>query len=333
MGETTKIEWCDATWNPWEGCQKVIDAPTVAGDRQQLHDPACDNCYADARAHRFGYSDAGKKGFRLWGPPSTTQRLARSEANWRLLQKWNDEARAEGKRRRVFIASLADVFEANDNPIVTAGRERLFPLCESTPWLDKLLLTKRPENVRRMVPAAWLTNWPAHVWVGTTVANQEWANIRVPLLLQIPAKVRFLSVEPMLGPIILRGMLSDCYMQCSGGPCDSCRTQTNCIDWVICGGESGPKARPMHPEWARALRDQCAAAGVPFFFKQWGNHVPVGWVHSESTGVLVRLDGYVCASRAELDVADNFEMRRVGKHAAGNLLDGRLHQAWPEVQP
>jgi protein gp37 len=226
MGENSKIEWTDHTFNPWEGCTKVSEG--------------CKHCYAEALTKRFGRTQ--------WGP--TAQRRRTSDSNWRKPLAWNRKAQQEGAPRRVFCASLADIFE--DNPQVYDWRYDVYSLTEATPWLNWLLLTKRPENVIDMVPPVWaFRQWPHNVWIGTSVENQAAADKRLPILTCIPAPVRFLSCEPLLGPVDLSPWLRR-------------------ISWVIAGGESGTQARPMGPDWARSLRDQCQAAGVPFLFKQWG---------------------------------------------------------------
>lgn len=242
MGENSKIEWTDHTFNPWWGCVKVSEG--------------CANCYAETFAKRTGHS--------IWGPAATTKRRTFGDKHWAEPVKWNAEAEAAGQRRRVFCASMADVFE--DHPGVVAERVRLWKLIEATPWLDWLLLTKRPENVNHMVPGRWRTvgRWPVNVWVGTSVENQDAANKRIPELVKVPCPVRFLSCEPLLGPVDLDGLA---YFQYSGS--DWALNQW-LVEWIIVGGESGPKARPIDAEWVRNLRDCCAADEVAFFFKQWG---------------------------------------------------------------
>lgn len=296
MAENTKIEWATHTFNPWEGCQKV--------------GPGCDHCYAEARNVRFGGGN--------WGPGAPRRRT--SEANWRLPLKWNREAEASGTRPRVFCASLADVF---DNAVDPAWRVDLFHLISQTPNLDWLLLTKRPGNIAAMMPSYSHTDrmWP-NVWLGCTVVNQAEADRDIPKLLAAPAKVRFLSIEPMLGPIDLRGPVTgtagvDALTGWVGGLYGEYGPK---IGWVICGGESGPHARPMHPDWARLLRDQCKAAGVPFLFKQWGD-----WAVTDDPEVMCSVP---TAKRDFLGASIGEAMIRVGKKRAGRILDGC---SWDEV--
>ncbi|UQA57096.1 DUF5131 family protein [Polyangium aurulentum] len=272
MGKGSGIEWTDHTFNPWWGCTKVSQA--------------CKNCYAEAQATRWKHA--------IWGP--NAGRRFFGDKHWNEPLAWNRDAAREGQRKRVFCASMADVFE--DREDLVPQRERLWKLIAETPWLDWLLLTKRPENVASMVP--WGENWPSNVWLGTTVENAEMAEQRLPELIKHPAVVRFLSCEPLLGEVDLTPWISE-------------------IDWVIVGGEAGPKARPMDPRAARSLRDQCVAAGVAFHFKQWGNWGPAspsGDVKAKQI-VLPSVDG-----EAEIVVT------HLGKKNAGRELDGRT---WDEL--
>ena len=282
MGENSKIEWTDHTFNPWIGCTKVS--------------PGCQHCYAESLAARFGKAE--------WGP--TAQRVQTSKAYWRKPLGWARKAKAEGIRRRVFCASLADVFE--DRHEVNGWRISLLELIELTHSLDWLLLTKRPENVNRLIEQAagrsvesFFERNP-HVWIGTSVENQEQAERRIPLLLEVPAKLRFLSCEPLLGPVDLAEWLSPDISHPSHG----ILAGDSRIDWVIVGGESGPHARWMLPDWVRQVRADCENANVPFFFKQWGEWAPPA------------------GGEWQFDP----EMVRVGKKEAGRLLDGRT---WDEV--
>lgn len=342
MAETSNIEWCDSTFNPWEGCQKV--------------GPGCDHCYAEARNARYGGGVAIN-----WGPGAPRRRT--SVSNWNKPKLWNsreffqcescgtrgegvrweDFAPSGGKlddgyacaacgsrsmepvRRRVFCASLADVF---DNQVPVQWRRDLFDLIEATPNLDWLILTKRIGNARSLYGEAYLDSarpWPANVWIGATVVNQEEADRDIPKLLQVPARVRFLSMEPLLGPVDLERACDIAESTVCRGSWADMDDPYRCasalrngsvalLDWVILGGESGTGARPMHPAWARKLRDQCGDAGVPFHFKQHGEWVSV----SEVPG-----DG------AHHFFKDGATVRRVGKKAAGRLLDGIEHNGFP----
>jgi protein gp37 len=227
MSANSSIEWTDHTFNPWWGCVKVS--------------PGCEHCYAENLSARYGH--------RVWGPAKTTTRRLFGETHWSEPIKWNSEAERLGVRRRVFCASMADVFE--DHPEVASARARLWTLIPATPWLDWLILTKRPERIRTLVPTGWLDEPCPNVWYGTSVEDQLRADERIPHLARVPAAVRFLSCEPLVGPVRLPELLR--------------------IDWVIVGGESGPGARRMDPAWALSLREQCEEASAAYFFKQAGS--------------------------------------------------------------
>jgi protein gp37 len=239
-----------------------------------------------------------------------------AEAYWRQPLKWDKAAAEAGERHRVFCASLADVFEgAQTMPqdsvsAVDAARERLFSLIEATPNLDWLLLTKRPQFIMGMVPDRWVGAFPANVWIGTSVEDQAAADERIPHLIEVPARTRFLSCEPLLGPVDLRDFIG---WHPSDIPDDSL------IHWIIAGGESGGSARPMHPAWARSLRDQCQAAGVAFFFKQWGEYTPAD---NDTPRYKQQIVGM-------FSPAGHTAVTRVGKKAAGRLLDGVEHNEVP----
>lgn len=245
MAENSNIEWTDHTFNPWIGCTKVS--------------PACDHCYAEKWDARFG----GKH----WGVRSD-RRLTKT---WRNPIKLNKQAEGAIKRPRVFCASLADVFD-NHKSIKTEWRANLWNLIKETPNLDWLLLTKRPQNIAKMLPDDWRDGYP-NVWLGTTVENQVEANRRIPHLLSVPAKMRFLSCEPLLGEIDLTRINHDdmIIIDSLNGRCslDGDANDCNKLDWIITGGESGPNFRHANPDWFRSLRDQCEAAGTAFLFKQW----------------------------------------------------------------
>jgi protein gp37 len=228
-------------------------------------------------------------------------------------------------RRRVFCASLADVF---DNEVDPAWQSDLFDLIRATPNLDWLLLTKRIGNAVKLLGPS-IAEFP-NVWLGATIVNQEEADRDIPKLLTVPARVRFLSCEPLLGPINLWPVAfnpcpnsADVGMDPTTGSFECCKacdyggvSDEAAIDWIIAGGESGPKARPMHRDWARSLRDQCVAAGVPFHFKQWGEHAP-NWLTDDA---------------GAHEMPGTMWMDCMGKKAAGRMLDGRTWDEFPQAQ-
>lgn len=242
--------------------------------------PACKHCYAEAWAKRVG-SD-------VWGIKSDRRFL--SDAHWRTPLQWN--ARETSQRQRVFCASMADVFE--DRLDLVEPRARLWKLIEDTPNLDWLILTKRPENIADMSP--WGKDFPKHIWLGVTVEDQKRAEERLPCLEEFNASVKFISAEPLLGRIDIRRWLGDT------------------INWVITGGESGPKARPTSPSWFTDLHSQCMAAEVAFHFKQWGDWTPG--------------EGLNFPKLRHERVEDGTEMIRVGKKDAGRVFQGTV---WDEL--
>lgn len=275
MGADTKIEWARHTHNPWLGCERLS--------------PACDHCYAADWAKRYGEEH-------LW----QGQRRRTSEQVRRQPLRWNRAALAAGERHRVFCGSLMDVF---DNQVPPEWRAELFRTIEATQALDWMLLTKRPQNIAKMlaacvepvdgdIPFGPLHAWPyPNVWLGTTIEDRK-RLINADHLRAVPAAVRFLSIEPLLedlGEIDLTG-----------------------IHLVIVGGESGP--RPMRAEWVRSIRDQCEAAGVAFFFKQWGSFLPAGQTQADG-----RIWAPGCGTRLHAT-----------KAITGRLLDGVTHDAMPE---
>lgn len=303
MVANSGIEWTHHTFNPWIGCTKVS--------------PACDNCYAELLA-------TGRLG-REWGPHAARRRTK----TWGDPVKWNKALVGTGRRERVFCASLADVFD-NHGSITSGWHGDLWHLIARTPNLDWLLLTKRPQNIVKMLPEsygapAWGDGWP-NVWLGTTVENQAEAERRIPHLLSVPSRVHFLSCEPLLGPVRLDDLILEDgkpgewhvnALDAEGGdPADDPDFGCNTISWVIAGGESGAHARPSHPDWFRSLRDQCAIAGVPFFFKQWGEHSSVSEVEGPGR---------------HHQFADGATVRRVGKSRAGRTLDGVVHDGYPAM--
>jgi protein gp37 len=316
MAANSRIEWTDHTFNPWWGCTKVS--------------PGCAHCYAEALDHRL-YDRTGRG---HWG--SGRARMPASESVWSQPVQWNRKAAQAQRRDRVFCASMADVF---DDEVPPAWRARLWQLIRDTPALDWQLLTKRPQNIRRFLPANWGDDgWP-NVWLGTTVEDQQRADERVPRLLEVPARVRFLSCEPLLGEVDLSAWLPVMHGEvCGWGfhPLAHAKILDGGgvdidIHWVIAGGESGRGARPMHPQWARSLRDQCAASGVGFFFKQWGEWQPIDqpW-RQESPQPLGLRERWMNDEGGEgFHGHDVFRMRRVGKYVAGRKLDDCSHDGGP----
>jgi len=301
MSANSKIEWTDHTFNPWIGCRAIS--------------PGCKHCYAADWAKRYGRDFA--------------TRTRTSAANWKMPLRWSDQAgefmARHGRRQRVFCASLADVF---DNSVDPKWRADLFALIQATPALDWLLLTKRIGNVRALLPEHVTGGeLPPNVWIGATIVDQTEADRDIPKLLDIPARVRFLSMEPLLGPVDLEQPMPGPDLDQGGGAsiCQPWMIQSG-IDWVIVGGESGPNARPMHPDWARALRDQCTAAGVPFFFKQWGEWVPISQTTDEFTRRLYR-SNRVAKLHEDQDALDDCYGRRCTVDQQVIHQNGSVHAA------
>lgn len=355
----TLIEWAHYTLNFWRGCAKVSEA--------------CRNCYALGIAQRLwkGTVQWGKGGKReLRYEPAQRKLAAIVRAAKREAALADPLQQRKPERVRVFVNSVSDTFE--DHWLLGSTRQSALLLMEQTPEVDFLLLTKRPENILKMVPPEWLGEgkWPAHIWIGTTVEDQKTADERIPHLVEVPARVRFLSCEPMLRPVDLKRWFNPTGIHCLDVCADSqyvdpTRVHTvkvgglveplcpRCglvagwtgydpvpIHWVICGGESGRGARPMHPDWVQSLRFQCFEAGVPFFFKQWGN-----WAPGECVGKRkkLRCATYVdhgewsysteTAKQAENCHADDApDMYHLGKKQAGRKLDGVEHNGLPEVR-
>ena len=345
--ENSKIEWTGHTFNPWKGCSKVSDG--------------CKHCYAE---HLM---DTRLKQVE-WGVQGT--RVRTTKAYWKGPLKWNKQAEEEGRRHRVFCASLADVFEdKEDQPEMDKWRGDMLGLIEDTPNLDWLLLTKRPENVRPLIEKAidWLdfpdaNQWlrdHGNVWIGTSVENQEQAEKRIPELLRIQANTRFLSMEPLLGSVdlghligknmhnglMLRPDRSEWPSIYSGDGEKIGVGWHNGIDMVIVGGESGHKARPMHTDWARSLRDQCRENGVSFFFKQWGAWLPYEQVSNKeqreasskavAKGNQTYFGARVVRNKAGQSMTGTtpgirpISTSKIGKKKAGRLLDGETWSQMP----
>lgn len=284
MGKDSAIEWTHHTFNPWWGCTKIS--------------PACNNCYAEKWSKRLGS--------KVWG--SSADRRFFGEKHWGEPLLWNREAEKNGNRKRVFCASMADVFE--DRTALDDWRTKLWELISETPWLDWLLLTKRTENIRKMTP--WNSSWPSNIWLGATIENQELAERRIPELIKYKAKVKFISSEPLLEGLDVSQWLRN----------DNKKNRSkNYIDWVIAGGESGYRARPTHPDWLRILRDQCSVAGVPFHFKQWGCWKPLSTTDNENHKTLK-----LKSSKGKI-----ITLVKKDKKSAGRELDGRTWDGVPEI--
>ncbi len=311
MADGTKIEWTDATWNPVTGCSVVS--------------PGCTNCYAMKLA-----------GGRLRNHPSRVGLTEPSKAGpvWtgevRLNEEWLDQPLHWREPRRVFVCAHGDLFH---EAVPDEWIDGVFAVMALCPQHTFQVLTKRPERAKDYLsvgatcirvgirheaerlfgvdPGAVTKPLP-NVWLGVSVEDQARANGRIPLLLETPVAVRFVSAEPLLGPVAIFDM---------DGPVDVPDGVPSPIHWVIVGGESGPGARPMHPEWARGLRDQCQAVGVPFFFKQWGTWVP--------NDAAFRADVVPSAVRHPWGRCQP-AMAHVGKRLGGRHLDRRTWDEYPQ---
>lgn len=370
MSDHSKIEWTDATWNPLVGCSRVS-----AG---------CVNCYAERHAYRFArqtgtvYEGTARL---VNGRPTFTGRVNLNERVIDLPLRWK-------RPRRIFVNSMSDLFHES---VPGATIDRIFAVMALAPQHTFQVLTKRPMRMRDYLcelrdseRSAWrfrdaynapirpcvVEPNPLHkhavnfrkglalpnVWLGVSVEDQAAADERIPLLLQTPSAVRFLSCEPLLGPIVLSRvrrfadpkfcnewldvLRGDAVNYLSDGDARIRLEPHTRIDWVIAGGESGPRANPMHPDWARSLRDQCAAARVPFFFKQWGEYAAFGESDAADDSVWHgRRDFELLTREGVTDIPDGrwpqddlgeVGIVKVGKKAAGRLLDGIEHNAYPE---
>lgn len=342
MADHTAISWAEATWSPVSGCTRVS--------------PGCDRCYIERtppfrKAHRRFDGD---------GPGSTTGVILHPE-RLEIPLHWR-------KPRRVFVCSMADLFhdEVPDEYIA-----RVWAIMALAPQHTFQVLTKRPARMRSLLTSrewregvqnhiAWYENpaeeslmtwarWPLrNVWLGVTAENQQWADIRLPALLDTPAAVRWVSAEPLLGPIDLSrlsaakvkdDMVYDAVRGLYGVPGYWKAAMHSRLDWVVTGGESGPGARPAHPDWFRAIRDQCQAAGVAYHHKQNGEWVPESWwIHGNNAPVaFLSIDGHVRhlvngkPTEPPMSRGQDITIRRVGKRRAGRELDGRVWDEYPEA--
>jgi protein gp37 len=375
MADASPIEWTDATWNPVRGCTRV--SPGCGGPGH------AGGCYAEAVAARFsdpgqpyhGFAERGRTGSKWTG------KVALIEEQLDLPLRWR-------KPRRIFVNSMSDLFHES---LSDAAIDRVFAVMAAARQHTFQVLTKRAARMReylsRYRPSpAWdgfvtrdgvssnesppgapmfsPQRWPLpNVWLGVSVEDQARADERIPDLLETPAALRFLSCEPLLGPVDLRNLrrynasgrpwidalggvvtrgdhLARSPSECSLNTSQQLVPRGPRIGWVIAGGESGPRARPMHPDWARSLRDQCAAARVPFFLKQWGEHMPVRDILEamslrrpsgayDRDGKLVPEAIAMGPNPPVVSAGDWQLMSRVGKKRAGRILDGRAHDDFP----
>lgn len=301
----TSIEWTHRpgtlpeVWNPVTGCTKVS-----AG---------CKHCYAEQMHRRLQYMYPQKysKGF--------TEGIQMHEDIITIPFQWK-------KPRTVFVNSMSDLFHGG---VTDDFIELVFTIIRKTPQHTYIILTKRPERMHDFMNMHYRDNPPANAWMGASVEDQASANERVPMLLCTPAAIRFISAEPLLGRIDIESIPTS-MMQGR----DHSFKKINYLDWVIVGGESGHDARPMHPDWARSLMRQCEAAGVPFFFKQWGTWLPLFVCSSdwdEGTGQMPGGKHYVFHER-ESESGFKHMMQRGNKKVNGRLLDNREFNEYPEKQ-
>ncbi len=323
MSDKSHIEWTDATWNPVTGCTKVSQG--------------CKHCYAERDWTRLSANTKTRYHGRAFTDVQCHSDVLALPLRWQ-------------KPRRIFVNSMADLFhEAVPDRFIAD----VFGVMAACPEHTFQLLTKRPERALQLLGAGCMGGfedaveeclalyshsdlvWPLpNVWLGVSVEDQGTADSRISLLLQTPAAVRWISAEPLLGPVDLTRLPEQtCASECCGMQrLDALQGKSICdlseesfdksakIDWVVAGGESGPKARSSHPDWFRSLRDQCAGAGTPFLFKQWGE-----WISEDDSH-----DRNIVPSGGD-DSFEDMPMVRVGKKAAGRLLDGALHDGYPEA--
>lgn len=321
----TKIEWCDEVWNPVSGCTPISEG--------------CAHCYAKRMSKRL----AGRCGY-----PADDPFMVTFHPDKFLGDNWKDGC-------RVFVGSMCDLFHENIN---FRGPEmrRIFGTMTDFPRVFFILLTKRPQRMKDAMEDLFLRDGeaiPTNLFLGVSCENQARADERIPILLQIPAAVRWVSIEPMLGAVDISpwdrcdqcGRLRNTFDPYNDlgkpwthwachehynpdGGCDG-TYEENAIDWVVLGGETGPGARPMHPDWARSVRDQCQAAGVPFYFKQWGEWIQLrdnaACRAGEFKGQRIEVDQY-----SNPDQCRRITLCRVGSKASGHLLDGREWREMPK---
>jgi protein gp37 len=306
MAATSKIEWTTMTYNPWAGCSKVS--------------PGCANCYAERMAKRL----------KAMGVPHYQDVV--DENGWTGEVRpgpWPPKFPGEAAGpKMIFVGSMTDVF--HEQVPLNVIENLFFHMLASGGHNTFQILTKRIDRAVEFFSHFKLNRNPKF-WIGVSVCNQAEANEKIPELLKINAAVRFVSVEPMLGPVDVTWEYD--YLDTVGDVQQAERIPDG-IHQVICGGESGPGARPMHPDWARNLRDQCVAADVPFFFKQWGEWAAFSSVgddpDSNGRTAMARIDGSVVVDwQPEPDNVGAIPLARIGKKKAGRELDGRLWDQYP----
>jgi protein gp37 len=336
MGKTT-IEWADESWNPIVGCTEIS--------------PGCANCYAARLAATRLKNTPQYKGL---------ARNLKSEIQFdavyphgipvgKIQPRWTGEVRNVfaldpkvleepvhcRKPRRIFVCDMGDLFHES---VDVEWIAKVWIVMRDCPQHTFQVLTKRPQRVLDLFghDSPYSKNPLQNVWLGVSVENQHFADERIPLLLKTPAAVRWISAEPLLGPVNLQCVKGgENFIDAISG----IRSIRPCLDWVVCGGESGPNARPMHPDWARSIRDRCHVAGVPFFFKQWGEWLPIRRslcdMPSEETGyrVMNALGRAWVAGAHQEQHTDPWLFQRVGKKKAGRLLDGREWNEFPHQEP
>lgn len=327
----SKIEWTDQTLNPAVGCSPVS--------------PACDNCYAVRMATRLAAN------------PKTALRYdgVVADGSWtgrvNLFPEVMEKALRRKRPTRFFVGSMTDLFHPN---IPLHFLDKIFAYMCVAPQHVFQILTKRPERMREYASSMYTVGWKrrlqmqlppelqrskvwrdcnspvANVWLGVTAENQLQADKRIPALIETPAAVRFVSVEPCLGEVHLEPYLLSSYDKAAhDAQMTGEELRTDKLDWVICGGETGPGSRPMHPDWARSLREQCDTWGTPFFFKQWGGW---GFAGGDCTHFLHTNGALRTMGQRGADGKGEWPCARVGKKKAGHLLDGREWREFPKVE-
>lgn len=301
----TKIQWCEETWNPVVGCFKCS--------------PGCDHCYAERMAKRLRKMRIGKY-----------QNVV-DKNGWTgdiSFDPLDEKPLFINQPKIIFVTSMGDIFHES---VLTAWLDEILVMTRMASHHKYLFLTKRPNRMKNYFRD--ISEMPENIWCGVTVCNQKEADEKISVLMQIPAAVRFVSIEPMLGPIDLSRALGIEYSDNLEMYLPHVSGQHPKLDWVIVGGESGPGARPMYPDWVKLIRDQCAAAEVPFFFKQWGEWAP-GECVEDSIGKYKTCyfdgDEWIECSDDWISEQDYGPiMYRTGKKKAGRLFDGKMHDEYP----